>query len=253
MARHRRYARPDVPLLKIMSANQKTRVKRACEILEREYGSPTGRPRDADLVSMLVRTILSQNTTDTNRDRAFDSLHGAFPDWEMLVDAPQRKIAQVIRVGGLANQKSASIRNIVRHLKETRGKVELDFICDMSNEDAYKYLCAHKGIGVKTASILLCFGCGRDVFPVDTHVNRVCGRLGFVPEGSGPDKTHELMSPLVPKGKAHSFHLNIIRLGKTICAARSPRHEVCPLRSMCLTYRRVRPYLRRSGAMRQTL
>jgi endonuclease-3 len=221
--------------------NQNSRVAKACAILEKAFGVPAKSPADKDLVSMLIRTILSQNTTDTNRDRAFDSLRSAFPDWEMLVDAPQRKIAQAIRVGGLADQKSATIKNVVRFLEKTRGKVELDFICDMSNEQAYQYLCAHKGIGVKTASILLCFGCGRDVFPVDTHVNRVCGRLGFVPEGSAPDKTHELMAPLVPKGKAHSFHLNIIHLGKTICTARNPRHEICPLRRMCPIGRRVRP------------
>jgi len=223
-----------------MTYSLRSRVAKACTSLEKAFGIPARTPADKDLVSMLIRTILSQNTTDVNRDRAFDSLRGGFPDWEMLVDAPRRKIARAIRVGGLADQKSATIKNVIRFLKETQGKVELDFICGMPDEEAHKYLCAHKGIGVKTASILLCFGCGRDVFPVDTHVNRVCGRLGFVPEGSAPDKTHELMSPLVPKGKAHSFHLNIIRLGKTICAARNPRHEICPLRTMCPTYQRVR-------------
>jgi endonuclease-3 len=210
----------------------RSRVAKACTILENAFGVPSRRGHD-DLVSMLIRTILSQNTNDTNRDRAFDSLRKEFPKWETLADAPLKKIARAIRVGGLANQKSATIKNIIRFLRDTRGKVELDFIRGMSNEEAYKYLCAHKGIGVKTASIILCFGCGHDVFPVDTHVNRICARLGFVPEGSTPDKTHELMSPLVPKGKAYSFHLNLIRLGKTICTARNPRHEICPLRRMC--------------------
>jgi endonuclease-3 len=215
-----------------MTYNPRSRVAKACKILERAFGTPSRRGRERDLVSMLIRTILSQNTTDITRDRAFDSLRIAFPDWNLLADAPLKKIAQAIRVGGLANQKSRTIKDFIRFLVETRGKAELDFICDMTNEEAYKYLCAHKGVGVKTASILLCFGCGRDVFPVDTHVNRLCARLGFVPEGSTPDKTHERMSRLVPKGKAYSFHLNLIRLGKTICTARNPRHQICPLRKI---------------------
>lgn len=221
-----------------MSANQKARVARACKILEREFGVPEKRATDGDLVSLLVRTI-SQNTNDTNRDRAFESLRLTFPKWEMLIDVPVKKIAAAIRVGGLANQKSASIKSFLASLKKEKGKLHLDFLCEMPDEKVYEFLCAHKGIGVKTASILLCFGCGRDVFPVDTHVNRICGRLGFVPDGSAPDKTHALMAPLVPRGKAHSFHLNIIRLGKTICTARNPRHEICPLRHICAFYKNI--------------
>jgi endonuclease-3 len=112
-------------------------------------------------------------------------------------------------------------------------RLDLSFTRKMSNDEIYELLCRIKGVGVKTVSILLAFGLGRDVFPVDTHVNRICIRLGLVPEKSAPEKTHRLMAGLVPKGKAYSFHLNLIRLGKTICLARKPRCAVCPLNRIC--------------------
>lgn len=215
----------------------KARVKRACELLQREYGVPRRPSRKGDLTSMLVRAILSQNTNDANRDRAFEGLRAAFPTWDLVANASLREIARAIRVGGLANQKGAAIRNFLRSLKGSHGTLDLGFLRKMTDEQVYDFLCGHKGIGVKTASIVLCFGCGRDVFPVDTHVNRLCVRLGLVPPKSTPDKTHELMGGLLPKGKSYSFHLNLIRLGKTVCTARNPRHGGCPLRRMCPTYR----------------
>lgn len=223
-----------------MKEDKKARVKRACEILEQAYGTPARSAQGDDLTSMLVRTVLSQNTNDANRDRAFEALRAAFPTWEAVCDAPPRKIAAAIRTGGLADRKSAAIRDFLRALRRERGDTRLDFLREMTDEQVYAFLCRHRGIGVKTASIILCFGCGRDVFPVDTHVNRLCARLGFVPPKSAPDKTHKLMSNLVPKGKSYSFHLNLIRLGKTTCTARNPRHEACPLKRVCPARRAAR-------------
>ncbi|NLP10632.1 endonuclease III, partial [bacterium] len=90
-----------------------------------------------------------------------------------------------------------------------------------------------KGIGVKTISVTLMFACGHDVFPVDTHVHRLCGRLGLVPAEASAEKTFTLMAPRIPNGKGYSFHVNMIRLGREICQARKPACPQCPLKKKC--------------------
>jgi len=109
----------------------------------------------------------------------------------------------------------------------------LDFLCDMDIEEAVDTFLQLKGIGIKTISVVLMFTCGKDIFPVDTHVHRLCGRLGLVPQKASAEKTHHLMQPLVPKGKSYSLHINLLKLGRTICKARKPDCAVCPLREFC--------------------
>ncbi len=215
-----------------MTGSIKSHVARTARILEREFGTPQ-RNRSRDLVGLLVRTILSQNTNDINRDRAYDELRRQFPRWEEVLDARRAKIENAIRVGGLAKQKAKNIIGFLKWLKAFRGRLDLGFVRKMSNDAVYDTLCRLNGIGVKTASILLAFGLGRDVFPVDTHVNRISTRLGFAPPKSSPERTHRLMADFVPKGKSYSFHLNLIKLGRTICLARKPGCSECPLKEIC--------------------
>jgi endonuclease-3 len=86
---------------------------------------------------------------------------------------------------------------------------------------------------VKTIAVMLLFACGRDCFAVDTHVHRIVRRLGLVPQKATAEKTFELMRPLVPEGKALSFHVNLLRLGRTRCRPREPQCPDCPLRRLC--------------------
>lgn len=100
-------------------------------------------------------------------------------------------------------------------------------------EEAFAALASVNGVGPKTAAVVLLFGCGRDIFPVDTHCHRTIRRLGFLPWKFGREQTFRAMQPLVPKGKALSLHLNLIQLGRTICRAPRPRCYACPLVAQC--------------------
>lgn len=187
----------------------------------------------------LVLTILSQNTTDTNSFKAFNALKNAFHgadgtiDWQQLVDAPREDIADVIRTGGLANQKSERIQNILCWIKREYGDYNIDFICDMDPLDVVNLFTTQKGIGVKTISVVLAFCCGAAIFPVDTHIHRICRRLGLVDDKFTAEKTFWAMQELVPKGKSFSFHMNLIYFGRIICQARKPLCEECPLTDEC--------------------
>jgi endonuclease-3 len=103
----------------------------------------------------------------------------------------------------------------------------------MSNEEVIEELTRINGVGVKTASCVLLFSMGRDVFPVDTHVHRVCGRLGLAPGCTTPEKTFWFMQSLIPKGKGYSFHTNLIRFGRRICRSNYPACDICPLFGEC--------------------
>jgi len=202
-------------------------------ILEREFGIPERR-EDEDPLSSLVHTILSQNTNDTNSGRAYANLRERFPLWEDVLEADAEEIADVIRVGGLANQKSVRIKGVLEWLRDTYGKLNLDFICDMETAEAILMLLKLKGVGLKTINVMLCFSCGKDVFPVDTHILRVTKRLGLVPANASADRAHEIMGQLFPEGKAFSLHMNLIGFGRAICHARKPECEGCPLIKHCI-------------------
>ena len=214
-----------------MEANTE-QIQTLAETLENEYGVPERSSAKSPL-DTLISTILSQNTSDTNSRAAYKSLREQFPTWEEVYEAQTKDIADAIRSGGLANQKSHRIKRVLNWLHDHHGALEMDWVC---HEDAYDMLerfTEIKGIGVKTIAIVLCFNCRHDIFPVDTHVNRVAGRLGLVSEKSSPDRTFKKLDPLIPDGKSLTLHLNMIRHGREVCKSRNPRCGECLLLDMC--------------------
>jgi endonuclease-3 len=199
--------------------------------LEEEYGIP--RPDEEDAVDLLVKTILSQNTSDTNSLRAFAQLKNAFPDYESLLAAPDELVAGSIRRGGLAEIKARRIKQALSRIKEEWGEITLAPLAGMKEEQAMAYLIQLPGVGPKTASIVLLFAFSMHFMPVDTHVLRLCLRLGLLEGKPGPEKAQKMLEKMIPPEKYISFHLNLIRHGRLVCHARGPRHEKCCLQSCC--------------------
>lgn len=205
------------------------------ERLVQAYGQPTWRPH-LDAISEVVSTILSQNTNDGNRDRAFNQLRAAFPTWEMVRDAPVEAIAAAIHPAGLAPQKAPRIKQALQFITTQRGTLDLDFLKDMPVQQAKEWLMQIKGIGPKTAAIVLLFALGRPAFPVDTHIYRVTRRLGLVDPRASVEKAHEILEQLLDPEMYYPFHLNVIRHGREVCQARKPRCAVCILKDWCDYY-----------------
>ena len=207
-------------------------VRKIVNLLEEYFGEPKWQGRGNPL-SSLIKTVLSQSTNDRNRDMAYSALKQKFSNWEALRNASAAEIAVIIRPAGLANQKSVRIKNILEWIYSTYGSLNLDFICEMDSTEVIKTFMQLPGIGIKTISVVLMFSCGVDIFPVDTHVHRLCRRIGLVPEKTSAEKTHRLMQPLVPADKSYSLHNNLLNLGRTICKARNPRCSNCPISEIC--------------------
>ena len=186
-----------------------------------------------DPLDDLVRTILSQNTTDANRDRAFGDLRAALPTWEDVMSARADKVKRLIRPAGLVNAKGPAIQGVLKWLQRERDGLDLTYLGDLTADEGIATLTQHKGVGLKTAYIVLSFACGHDLCAVDTHVHRILRRTGVIDDRCSRDKAHDELRPLIPKGRARSFHANLIDLGKQICTARAPSCSECPLRKSC--------------------
>jgi endonuclease-3 len=196
------------------------------------YGRPTWH-NPLPPVDELISTILSQNTNDTNRDRAFESLRQRFPTWEAVREADTTSVIAAIHPAGLANQKGPRIQQVLREITAERGSLDLGFLKDLPLEEARAWLMKFKGVGPKTAAIVLLFSLGRPAFPVDTHIYRVTGRIGMRPEKLTVEESHSHLEKLFPPETYYDVHLNLIRLGREICTARKPACERCPLREIC--------------------
>ena len=199
------------------------------------YGAPRNRPH-GDPIAELVRTVLSQNTNDRNRDVAYARLRERFPTWEAVRDAPEGEVIEAIRPGGLARQKGPRIQEILRRLGEEPG---LDWLADAGREEAIEFLTGLPGVGRKTAACVMIFALGRPEIPVDTHVYRVGGRLGLFRADASFEEAHDEMLAVTDPDAAYELHMNLIRHGREVCRPK-PRCEACALRRMCPYYRSTR-------------
>ena len=196
------------------------------------YGEPKWREH-MDPISELVSTILSQNTNDVNRDRAFAAMRERFPPWEAVRDADLGELKESIRTAGLANHKAPSIQRALRYVAEHRGDLSLEFLRALPVDEAKAWLTAIKGVGPKTAAIVLLFSLDMPAFPVDTHVHRVTKRLGLIGPHVNREQAHVVLEALLPPETYYAFHLNVIRHGREVCHSRKPQCEGCSLLNLC--------------------
>jgi len=201
-------------------------------ILLDHFGYPEWR-NPLPALDELVSTILSQNTNDRNRDIAFDALCEKFPTWELVRDADQYDVINTIRTAGLANQKGPRIQNILKQITSDHGSLDLSFLNNYSKDEVKTWLLSFKGVGLKTAAIVMQFSLDIPAFPVDTHIYRVSGRIGLRPEKMNVENAHKHLENLFPKESYKAAHLNLIRLGREICHPRTPECSICPIRKYC--------------------
>jgi endonuclease-3 len=227
------------------------------EELAGSYGHQSWQRR-WDPTSELILTILTQNSADVNAEHAFEELRkaypsdgpierhnpgpgwggvglpdGAQPDWALVDAAPLEELIEVIRPGGLPNQKAKGIKAALRAIHEARGDYSLEFLGDMSALEARAWLTNISGIGVKTASVVLLFSFGLPLMPVDRHVDRVARRVGLIGPKASADDAHDLFLGMLQPDQMYEAHVNLIQHGRKICHAQRPDHDACPLRPRC--------------------
>jgi endonuclease-3 len=204
------------------------------KLLAEEYGNITWRSR-TDPLSELILTILSQNTSDLNSRRAFDSLLSRFGTWEAVAQGSVEDVAEAIKLGGLAQVKAPRIKLILQQIQAQRGSLDLKFLKKMPVAEAKEWLRSLPGVGPKTAACVLLFSLGKPVLPVDTHINRVAKRLGLIDSRLSAEKAHEVLGGMVPAKDVYQFHIHMIEHGRRVCKAQRPRCRECVLLKVCPT------------------
>lgn len=216
------------------------RLRPIARRLRRAYGAPPA-PRRLPPLDELVLTILSQNTNDTNRDRAYADLRRSQPTWDDVADAPVPVIERAIRSGGLAPTKAPRIRSVLRAIRERGIALDERALRGIRHDRLFEILVGLPGVGPKTAACVLLFSLDRPYFPVDTHVHRVAIRLGLVPSNASAVRTQELLQAALRPEDMYELHMNLIRHGRHVCVAIRPICSQCPLNDRCPKIGVVRP------------
>ena len=208
------------------------KINNIVSAFEKHYSENDRMRKNSGILDTLIATKLSQNTTDKTSSIAFGNLKKEFKSWEDVADAPLSKIRNLIKICGLSETKSKDIKALLKKVRNERGKINLDYLKNLKDDEVYKELTKYKGIGVKTASCVLVFSLGREVFPVDTHIHRVLNRLGIV-KTSSAEETFEAAKKLIPGKKKYFLHRAIIMFGRNICRANNPYCGSCFLFNNC--------------------
>lgn len=179
--------------------------------------------RGQDLITdSVVHTMLSQNTTDANKNVAWARLKESFPSWDEVAECKDiRLIENAIKVAGLAKTRAERMQTILRTVKGERGEANLEYIRHFSDQQIKTELSRFKGLGPKTISCVLLFSLGRDEFPVDTHVLRIAQKMGWISSAASREQAYGYLNDMIPNDIKMDLHCLLVRHGKVChrCAA----------------------------------
>ena len=205
----------------------------ANRLLKERFGTPKIGFKNKDLIGALIEGVLSQNTSDNNRDKAFARLVEKYSSWNILANAPIKEIEKTISPAGMMHLRAHRIKSLMNNIRERSGDFDASFLLKEHHRKAFEWLISQDGIGEKTAAVFLLFARNAPYFPVDTHIARILPRLGWFPQITPPIKIQREMTKLCPHSLMKIFHLNLLILGRTICKPRSPKCPECPLKELC--------------------
>ena len=185
-----------------------------------------GPKRQPDAFRSCISCMLSAQSLDRNTAAASRALFRLATTPEAMLELDEREIAAAIKPCGLYNNKTRSIRRFCEVLLAEHGGVV---------PDTREGLMSLPGIGRKCADIVLSFTFGQDTIAVDTHVHRVCNRIGLT-QAKTADKTAEQLEARSPAWAMADGHFWLIQFGKRICTARAPKCPDCPVNDLCEFY-----------------
>lgn len=201
--------------------------------LRRVYGSPRHHNPE-DPLDDLIFLVLSRMTQEIKYVRTYQSLRSAFADWEGVRDAPADDLEEILGDAGLAATKSRQITAILHEIGQREGRFDLSRLQEMSDVEVESYLTSLPGVATKTARCVMLYTLGRDVFPVDAHVWRICQRLGIAAETGWTDFVTKQLQEVIPKGFRVSLHMTMVSHGRAVCRAQRPACRSCVISDLCL-------------------
>ena len=215
-------------------------VTEILDALESQYHNEKYPPKlgHSEPLDGLILTVLSQNTNDINRDRAYDNLKSLYPAWPDVIEAGALKLEDAIRTAGLAHTKAGRIITILNRIHADFGEYSIRSLASHDREYIREYLRALPGVGAKTVACTLLFDFGIPAFPVDTHITRISRRTGIAPEKSSPEEISRMLEDVVPESRCLGGHVNMIAHGRAVCHSQKPECGACVLSEICSYFRR---------------
>ena len=206
------------------------------------YGCPIAYFHALDPLSELVSSLLSHRTRNADSGAAFKALRARFPDWRQVIAAPTAavEVGAAIARATWPEQKAPRIQSILRAIEAERGTLSLDFLAELTVEEARAWLERLPGIGPKTSAAVLSFSTlRRPALPVDSHHHRVAARTGLIPSGLAVGPSHRVLAAqLPPEWDAQQIYDNhevLMLHGQRCCFYRKPACARCPLLDLCPT------------------
>jgi len=222
-------------------AIQPDQSARALEIHERlcaAYGCPIAYFHDHDPLSELISALLSHRTRNAESGRAFRALKAHYSTWELLRDAPESEVRDLIPMVTWPEQKAPRIQQVLQKVSELRGELSLEFLRELAVDDARAWLEQLPGVGPKTSAATLLFSNLRmPAMPVDSHHHRVAIRLALIPPRTGLERAHDLLAKLLPADwdaqHVYDHHEVLMFLGQRVCHPKKPACGKCPVNDLC--------------------
>jgi endonuclease III len=182
----------------------------------------------------LIFIILSAQTEAYSYLETFKALRKRFPTKESLFRANCRSIEATIKSGGLSKKKAAQIKGVLTKIHSDTGRLSLSFLSKWSDDQVEQYLASLPGIGMKSARCIMMYSLKRQVFPVDTHVWKICRRLGLTPAVPKPTSQMErTLEAQIPKSLRYTLHVNMVSHGRETCTTYWPKCDNCVLADIC--------------------
>ena len=210
------------------------------EILVQAYGLPQRNPpplnNKADPLDELIYIVITVMTSDKNADRAYERLKTQSPTWKAAAAVSVKQFVKVLSSAGLANQKAPRIKKMLTTIQELDDRVTLEFLRGWSTRDVEDFLTAFQGIGKKSARCVMMYSLDREVLPVDSHVYRISRRLGLIDPTVSYNAAMDIIQDSVDPELRYDIHVNLVKHGRLVCAARSPECSVCVFSRVCRSY-----------------
>lgn len=176
-----------------------------------------------DPYKVLIACLLSLRARDENTEKVSTKLFKVADTPQKMIKIPIPKLEKIIYSSGHYKKKARAINHVSKVILEKhKGKVP----------DEKEELLKIKGIGPKTANIVLAFAYGQDVLPIDTHCHRIPNRLGWL-KTKTPEQTEKELEKILPKKYWNEFNAIFVLFGQTICQPISPKCSECPVKKFC--------------------
>ena len=215
-----------------MKLDKSPNYQKIKKLLDKQYGDIEWRD-EMETLDELIFTVLTQNTSDINAEKAFKNLKSRYINWNEIVESTDEQLERIIRIGGLGKQKSIRIKKILKEIYLRTGGYDLSILKDMPFNEVKEWLITLPGVGPKTAAVVMSFALKLPAFPVDTHIHRISKRLGYIDQNTSAEKAHEIMENIILPKDRFNFHILLITHGRKICKANNPKCYICPLTSYC--------------------